>query len=147
MLTLGIDPGTAIMGYGLVESGVSVSGEQAGAEELRLVEYGALRTPAHTPMPTPPLRWTPSWFSSGREPARSPATATRWRVRGVRVAGGQVDQLWVGGRTVLDLRRSLAYELTVIPRSYFIGVYHSESMYSVGDVTTRYGCCRLDRRA
>ena len=50
MLTLGIDPGTAIMGYGLVESGVSVSGEQAGAEELRLVEYGALRTPAHTPM-------------------------------------------------------------------------------------------------
>src|SRR5207249_1290756 len=50
MLTLGIDPGTAIMGYGLVESGVSVSGEQDGSEELRLVEYGALRTPAHTPM-------------------------------------------------------------------------------------------------
>jgi crossover junction endodeoxyribonuclease RuvC len=50
VLTLGIDPGTAIMGYGLVESGVSLSGEPSSTEELRLVEYGALRTPSHTPM-------------------------------------------------------------------------------------------------
>jgi len=49
MLTLRIDPGTAIMGYGLVESGAFDS-EKPGADELRLVEYGALRTPAHTPM-------------------------------------------------------------------------------------------------
>src|SRR5438552_17321883 len=66
MITLGIDPGTAIMGYGLVESGVAGSGTGMGAgtgtgtgttwravsggEELRLIEYGALHTPANTPM-------------------------------------------------------------------------------------------------
>jgi len=55
MLTLGIDPGTAIMGYGLVESGaadsgVVVPGRQLTSENLKLVEYGALRTPAHMPM-------------------------------------------------------------------------------------------------
>ena len=49
MLTLGIDPGTAIMGYGLVESGASVNA-RPGAEELSMVEYGALVTPANTPL-------------------------------------------------------------------------------------------------
>jgi crossover junction endodeoxyribonuclease RuvC len=48
MITLGIDPGTAIMGYGLVESGVAVSKQgQYGSEGLRMVEYGALHTPAN----------------------------------------------------------------------------------------------------
>ena len=52
MITLGIDPGTAIMGYGLVESGVSPSGDghPRGSEQLRMVEYGALYTPANTPL-------------------------------------------------------------------------------------------------
>ena len=45
MITLGIDPGTAIMGYGLVEGGALDS-----REDLRLIEYGALRTPANTPL-------------------------------------------------------------------------------------------------
>ncbi|MBN1230769.1 MAG: crossover junction endodeoxyribonuclease RuvC [Anaerolineales bacterium] len=43
MLALGIDPGTAITGYGLVRS------SQAG--ELSLIEYGTINTPANTPMP------------------------------------------------------------------------------------------------
>ena len=59
MITLGIDPGTAIMGYGLVESGVSVAnegrggsgrGRAQGSEGLRMVEYGALYTPPNAPM-------------------------------------------------------------------------------------------------
>lgn len=56
MRTLGIDPGTAIMGYGLVDGGVAISGAGnvggglPGSDELQLVEYGALRTPAHAPM-------------------------------------------------------------------------------------------------
>jgi crossover junction endodeoxyribonuclease RuvC len=49
MITLGIDPGTAIMGYGLVESGVVASGA-GSVEKLRMVEYGALYTPANTPL-------------------------------------------------------------------------------------------------
>ncbi len=53
-LVLGIDPGTAIMGYGLVaqpapgEPGGSVTG--AGGTGLRMVDYGAVRTPAHMPL-------------------------------------------------------------------------------------------------
>ena len=50
MLVLGIDPGTAIMGYGLVSSGASVDARKYGREELRMVEYGALHTPANTPL-------------------------------------------------------------------------------------------------
>ncbi len=55
MITLGIDPGTAIMGYGLVESGVNVARDSndrrsRGGEQLRMVEYGALLTPANMPM-------------------------------------------------------------------------------------------------
>lgn len=42
MLVLGIDPGTAITGVGLVET--------AGSR-CRLVDGGVIRTPAHTPMP------------------------------------------------------------------------------------------------
>ena len=41
MRTLGIDPGTALMGFGLVE----------GPEPLRLIEYGCLTTPAEVPLP------------------------------------------------------------------------------------------------
>jgi crossover junction endodeoxyribonuclease RuvC len=43
-LVLGIDPGTAIMGYGLVRENTS--------DELELVEYGVLTTVAGTPMPS-----------------------------------------------------------------------------------------------
>lgn len=51
MLTLGIDPGTAIMGYGLVESGApAVQRPGYSSEELRMVEYGALHTPANMPL-------------------------------------------------------------------------------------------------
>lgn len=42
MLVLGIDPGTAIVGYGLVRE------ENDGS--LVAVEYGVIRTPAKTPM-------------------------------------------------------------------------------------------------
>jgi crossover junction endodeoxyribonuclease RuvC len=54
MIILGIDPGTAIMGYGLVESGVvdSAPRRQAstGGDNLRMLEYGALHTPANAPL-------------------------------------------------------------------------------------------------
>jgi crossover junction endodeoxyribonuclease RuvC len=43
MRVLGIDPGTAITGYGVVE-------EHAG--ELKAVTFGAIRTPAKQPLPT-----------------------------------------------------------------------------------------------
>lgn len=43
MLVLGIDPGTAIVGYGLVK-------EHADGA-LQAIEYGVIRTPAKTPMP------------------------------------------------------------------------------------------------
>ncbi len=43
MLVIGIDPGTAITGYGLVRE------EQNGA--LIVVDYGVIQTPAQTPMP------------------------------------------------------------------------------------------------
>ncbi|MEO1288715.1 MAG: crossover junction endodeoxyribonuclease RuvC [Chloroflexota bacterium] len=43
MLVLGIDPGTAIVGYGLVKE------HHDGA--LQAIEYGVIRTPAKTPMP------------------------------------------------------------------------------------------------
>ncbi len=41
MLVLGIDPGTAITGYGLVE---------ALGNKLKVVDYGCVRTPANTPL-------------------------------------------------------------------------------------------------
>lgn len=43
MIILGIDPGIAIMGYGVIES---VNGKQ------RLIQYGALTTAAHSPTPS-----------------------------------------------------------------------------------------------
>jgi crossover junction endodeoxyribonuclease RuvC len=43
MLTLGIDPGTAIIGYGLVQELVDGS--------LEAVDYGVITTPAGIPMP------------------------------------------------------------------------------------------------
>lgn len=42
MRILGIDPGTAILGYGLVDHQGS---------HFRMVHYGCVRTPAHTPLP------------------------------------------------------------------------------------------------
>ncbi len=43
MLVLGIDPGTALCGYGLVRQ------EQ---DEMSLVAYGAVSTPANSPLPS-----------------------------------------------------------------------------------------------
>jgi len=43
MLSLGIDPGTAIVGYGLVR--------EHNDGSLEAITYGAIRTPAKTPMP------------------------------------------------------------------------------------------------
>lgn len=43
MLTLGIDPGTAIVGYGLVR--------EHNDGTLQAIEYGVIRTPSKTPMP------------------------------------------------------------------------------------------------
>lgn len=43
MLALGIDPGTATVGYGLVR--------ELRDGSLQAVHYGVIRTPAHTPMP------------------------------------------------------------------------------------------------
>ena len=42
MIILGIDPGIAIMGYGVIES---------DGNRHRLIQYGALTTAAHTPTP------------------------------------------------------------------------------------------------
>lgn len=43
MLVLGIDPGTAIVGYGLVK--------EYNDGSLQAIEYGVIRTPAKAPMP------------------------------------------------------------------------------------------------
>lgn len=43
MLVLGIDPGIAITGYGLVR--------EVGSGEPEMVAYGAVETPANTPLP------------------------------------------------------------------------------------------------
>ena len=43
MITLGIDPGTALLGYGLI----------SGRDELRMIEYGAIET---EPDQSPPQR-------------------------------------------------------------------------------------------
>ena len=43
MLSLGIDPGTAIVGYGLVR--------EHNDGTLEAIHYGVIRTPAKTPMP------------------------------------------------------------------------------------------------
>ena len=44
MLVLGIDPGTALCGYGVVE-------EEDDRGDLRLIEYGAIATSADLPLP------------------------------------------------------------------------------------------------
>lgn len=54
-LVLGIDPGTAIMGYGLVGHSGTPDGAPGAAAWLSMAglttpEYGALRTPAHMPL-------------------------------------------------------------------------------------------------
>ncbi|MGI5891733.1 MAG: crossover junction endodeoxyribonuclease RuvC [Bacillota bacterium] len=42
MIILGIDPGTATTGYGLIK---------VVGNKYKLLDYGCIRTPAHTPMP------------------------------------------------------------------------------------------------
>lgn len=42
MIILGVDPGTAITGYGLIQS---------DGQELGLIDYGAIRTPAEWSLP------------------------------------------------------------------------------------------------
>ncbi|MBS1254037.1 MAG: Crossover junction endodeoxyribonuclease RuvC [Anaerolineales bacterium] len=42
MLVVGVDPGTAITGYGLVR--------QLGGRQVELVDYGVIRTPSDRPM-------------------------------------------------------------------------------------------------
>jgi crossover junction endodeoxyribonuclease RuvC len=55
-LVLGIDPGTAIMGYGLVSHSIAQQHDEVGGAAwlgmsgLQGLEYGALRTPAHMPL-------------------------------------------------------------------------------------------------
>ena len=41
MIILGIDPGLAIMGYGIIE---------VNGNKIRTVDYGAIYTPSHTPV-------------------------------------------------------------------------------------------------
>jgi crossover junction endodeoxyribonuclease RuvC len=48
MLVMGLDPGLAITGYGLVRESLPNSGSPG---ELSLVEYGAVTTPAGQPLP------------------------------------------------------------------------------------------------
>jgi crossover junction endodeoxyribonuclease RuvC len=43
VIILGIDPGTAVTGYGVIES--------APGNKLRLIECGVIRTPARDPLP------------------------------------------------------------------------------------------------
>jgi crossover junction endodeoxyribonuclease RuvC len=43
MLVIGIDPGTAITGYGLIREDIS--------GKLTVVDYGVIQTPANSPMP------------------------------------------------------------------------------------------------
>lgn len=44
MIILGVDPGTAVMGYGVIEAGPGTA--------RRLIECGVVRTPARDPLPT-----------------------------------------------------------------------------------------------
>ncbi|HQR17078.1 MAG TPA: crossover junction endodeoxyribonuclease RuvC [Gemmatimonadales bacterium] len=43
MIILGVDPGTAVMGYGVIEAGPG--------NRVRLIECGVVRTPARDPLP------------------------------------------------------------------------------------------------
>ncbi len=43
MIILGVDPGTAVTGYGVIEAGAGL--------RVRLVECGVIRTPASDPLP------------------------------------------------------------------------------------------------
>ncbi|MCL5952852.1 MAG: crossover junction endodeoxyribonuclease RuvC [Chloroflexi bacterium] len=48
MIVLGIDPGTAITGYGLI---VCEGPDSMGGDELGLIDYGVITTPAEWPLP------------------------------------------------------------------------------------------------
>ena len=54
MLVLGIDPGTAVTGYGLVrdDRNTSAGARQAAGLGMRLVECGVIRTRARDPLPS-----------------------------------------------------------------------------------------------
>jgi crossover junction endodeoxyribonuclease RuvC len=52
MLVMGLDPGLAITGYGLIrESLPDPSGRPGARDDLALVEYGTVTTPAGQPLP------------------------------------------------------------------------------------------------
>ena len=52
MLVLGIDPGTAVTGYGLVTAGDgNVASRRSPLAAMRLLECGVIRTRAHDPLP------------------------------------------------------------------------------------------------
>ena len=78
MRILGIDPGTAIMGWGVIE---------ADGGEVAMIGYGALTTPAKTPLPR--RQWSSErcdWVASADSPARPAraAAATKLRARRAR---------------------------------------------------------------
>jgi crossover junction endodeoxyribonuclease RuvC len=53
MITLGIDPGTAEMGWGIVESsakGGSASGQKKKKEEVKYVNHGMIKTSSEEPL-------------------------------------------------------------------------------------------------
>jgi crossover junction endodeoxyribonuclease RuvC len=51
MRVLGVDPGLATTGYGLVEEAARGRGRSRGGEPFRLVEAGVITTPAGEPLP------------------------------------------------------------------------------------------------
>lgn len=51
VLVLGIDPGTAVTGYGLVRDD-RANGQKASGISMRLVECGVIRTKARDPLPS-----------------------------------------------------------------------------------------------
>lgn len=68
MLVIGIDPGTAITGYGLVRE------EKNG--RLTVVDYGVVKTSAKMPMPK---RLLSSTINSKKSPFSIVPIVVRWR--------------------------------------------------------------------
>ena len=68
MRILGIDPGVAIVGFGLIES-------ERGS--VRMLQYGAVTTPAGLPLATRTRSPSRSCFSARTSPPASP-----WRMAG-----------------------------------------------------------------
>lgn len=51
MKILGIDPGTGICGFGVIEVGSSKSGKPAQSQTPKVLDNGVITTPARTPLP------------------------------------------------------------------------------------------------